>query len=127
MSDYENLSSLCASTQKNANLIGAAMSTQTTVSGDEYVEVKANTPARERDYMYAFVSNNEMSAGLWSNSEYEGRNAGASSSGGSNNTRVMSLPKPMSDYENLSSLCASTMQNFQVPSIHSRLFSLKQT
>lgn len=41
--------------------------------------------------MYAFVSNDEMSAGLWSNSEFEGRNAGASSSGGSNNTRVMSV------------------------------------
>ena len=47
------------STQKNANLIGAAMSTQTKVSGDEYVEVKANTPARERDYMYAFVSKSD--------------------------------------------------------------------
>ena len=36
----------------------------------------ADTEIRNRDYMYAFVSNDEMSAGLWSNSEYEGRNAG---------------------------------------------------
>ena len=70
--------------------MGTAMSTKTQVSGDEYVEVTADTEIRNRDYMYAFVSNDEMSAGLWSNSEYEGRNAGASSSGGSSNTRVMS-------------------------------------
>ncbi len=86
------------STQKNANLIGAAMIHTNKGKRDEYVEVKANTPARERDTCMLSFSNNEMSAGLWSNSEYEGRNAGASSSGGSNNTRVMSVSEKKDGY-----------------------------
>lgn len=59
------------STQENANLKGALMSSNTTISGDEYHEITANTELSQ-DYMYAFISNSEMSAGLWSNSENEG-------------------------------------------------------
>lgn len=47
------------------------MSSNTTISGDEYHEITANTELSQ-DYMYAFISNSEMSAGLWSNSENEG-------------------------------------------------------
>ena len=115
------------STQKNANLIGAAMSTQTKVSGDEYVEVKANTPARERDYMYAFVSNNEMSAGLWSNSEYEGRNAGASSSGGSNNTRVMSVSEKKDGYVSMGLGSSAWYWHRVMTDSHNRTWVLEET
>lgn len=115
------------STQKNANLIGAAMSTQTKVSGDEYVEVKANTPARERDYMYAFVSNNEMSAGLWSNSEFEGRNAGASSSGGSNNTRVMSVSEKKDGYVSMGLGSSAWYWHRVMTDSHNRTWVLEET
>ena len=62
------------SDQENANLKGAAMSSHTHKSGDESIQVNAEMEEyTERDYMYAFLSNSEMSAGLWSNSEHEGR------------------------------------------------------
>ena len=103
------------------------MSTQTKVSGDEYVEVKANTPARERDYMYAFVSNNEMSAGLWSNSEYEGRNAGASSSGGSNNTRVMSVSEKKDGYVSMGLGSSAWYWHRVMTDSHNRTWVLEET
>lgn len=34
-----------------------------------------------RDYMYGFVSNNELSAGLWSNSEHDGSSVATSVTG----------------------------------------------
>ena len=40
------------------------------------------------DYAYGFVSNNELSAGLWSNSEHDGSSVATSVTGGSKNTRV---------------------------------------
>lgn len=60
------------STQEGANLQGARMSVNTHKSGDREIIVddKLNFTAEARQgYMYAFVSNNELSAGLWSNSE----------------------------------------------------------
>ena len=86
------------STQQGANLKGALMSSNTTISGDEYVEVNANTPAKSQDYMYAFVSNNELSAGLWSNSENEGSAKAVGVSGGSHNTRVQSVAEKGNGY-----------------------------
>lgn len=78
------------SDQEGANLKGAAMSQNTRISGDEYIEVNDSTKAGNRDYMYAFISNSELSAGLWSNSEHEGRTVSVVATGGSANTRVMS-------------------------------------
>lgn len=86
------------STQEGANLKGALMSSNTTISGDEYVEVNANTPAKNQDYMYAFVSNNELSAGLWSNSENEGSAKSVGVTGGSHNTRVQSVAEKGNGY-----------------------------
>ncbi|WP_461812952.1 endo-alpha-N-acetylgalactosaminidase family protein, partial [Faecalimonas sp.] len=74
------------STQENANMKAAAMSSNTVFSGDEFHQV-TNETKLDRDYMYAFVSNNDLSAGLWSNSEHDGR-AVASVAGGGKNTRV---------------------------------------
>ena len=48
--------------------------------------------------MYAFVSNNELSAGLWSNSENEGSAKAVGVSGGSHNTRVMSTVEKGNGY-----------------------------
>ena len=54
--------------QANASFAGANMSTNTKKSGDTYSPVNALDDA-SKGYMYAFVSNDELSAGLWSNSE----------------------------------------------------------
>lgn len=115
------------SKQENANLMGTAMSTKTQVSGDEYVEVTADTEIRNRDYMYAFVSNNEMSAGLWSNSEYEGRNAGASSSGGSSNTRVMSTSEQKDGYVSMGLGSSAWYWHRVMTDSHNRTWVLEET
>lgn len=56
------------STQAGASFAGANMSTNTTVNGDTYSAVSGMSDAK-RGYMYAFVSTEDLSAGLWSNSE----------------------------------------------------------
>lgn len=77
------------SSQTGANLKAAKMSSNTLVSGDKYFDVTSNLTLSE-DFMYGFVSNNEMSAGLWSNSEHQGTHvASYISAGGASNTRVM--------------------------------------
>lgn len=86
------------STQAGANLKGARMSSNTTISGDEYVELTSETAAKSQDYMYAFISNNELSAGLWSNSENEGSAKAVGVYGGSHNTRVMAVTEAEQDY-----------------------------
>ena len=88
------------STQKNANLKGALMSSNTTISGDEYYEVTNDTKL-SKDYMYAFISNDEMSAGLWSNSENEGSAKSVGVAGGSHNTRVMAQTEEKDGYVSL--------------------------
>ena len=97
------------------------------VSGDEYVEVTADTEIRNRDYMYAFVSNDEMSAGLWSNSEYEGRNAGASSSGGSSNTRVMSTSEQKDGYVSMGLGSSAWYWHRVMTDSHNRTWVLEET
>ena len=78
------------SSQANANLKAAKMSSNTMISGDKYFEVTKNMSAVNEDFMYGFVSNDEMSAGLWSNSEYQGTHvASYITAGGASNTRVM--------------------------------------
>ena len=65
------------------------MSSDTNKVGDENYAVTNDMAARnDRDYMYAFVSGGGLSAGLWSNSEHEGRKVAASVYGGSHNTRI---------------------------------------
>lgn len=78
------------SSQENANLKGAKSSGYTLISGDKSVDVTDNMTFKSEDFMYGFVSNSELSAGLWSNSEYEGTNVKVVvSAGGASNTRVM--------------------------------------
>lgn len=86
------------STQEGANLKGARMSSNTTISGDDYVALSNDTAARTQDYMYAFISNRELSAGLWSNSENEGSAKSVGVAGGSHNTRIMSVTEAEDDH-----------------------------
>ena len=88
------------SNQSGANFKGAAMSSNTRVSGDEYVEV-TEAASLNQDYMYGFVSNDEMSAGLWSNSENDGRSVATTVTGGSRNTRVQAVTTQKEDYVSL--------------------------
>lgn len=78
------------SSQEGANFKGAAMSSNTRISGDTYTDVTMDT-SMNNDYMYGFVSNNELSAGLWSNSEHDGSSVATSVTGGSKNTRVQAV------------------------------------
>ncbi len=82
------------STQENAHLKGAKMSSNTRISGDRDFDVvqgmKLTGGASSEDFMYGFISNKEMSAGLWSNSENSGSNVAAYiGQGGADNTRVI--------------------------------------
>ena len=63
----QNLVSVRTS-QAGARFDGANMSNNTKVSGDTHQDV-ASMGTGKTGYMYAFVSNADLSAGLWSNSE----------------------------------------------------------
>ncbi len=56
------------SSQSASTFAGSNMSTNTHRNGDTYAEVSALNDGK-RGYMYAFVSADGLSAGLWSNSE----------------------------------------------------------
>ncbi|MFY0759918.1 endo-alpha-N-acetylgalactosaminidase family protein [Metabacillus dongyingensis] len=60
------------SSQKDAVLDGVQMSTNTHINGDRQVKVDKDLNAKDEEqkgYMYAFLSNDELSAGIWSNTE----------------------------------------------------------
>lgn len=83
------------STQQNANLKGAQMSSSTMNRGD--FEWKINDSFNETDqrFLYAFISNNELSAGLTSNSEFGVKGAG------SDNYRVMARVEDKGSYKSV--------------------------
>lgn len=84
------------SSQGNANLKGAKVSSNTVISGDKSVAVTDSMTFSSEDFMYGFVSNSELSAGLWSNSEHEGTHVAAYvRSGGASNTRVMATAQDL--------------------------------
>ncbi|WP_140489638.1 endo-alpha-N-acetylgalactosaminidase family protein [Bifidobacterium sp. UTBIF-68] len=74
--------------QDSAQFTGTTMSSSTTKPGDENFVITDDTSYTDRDYTYGFVSGAGLSAGLWSNSEHDGRAAYAGVRGGSQNTRV---------------------------------------
>lgn len=60
------------STQENAAFAGATMTTNIAKKSDEYVDVNIDYIADTKEnkgYMYAFVSNSDLSAGIYSSSE----------------------------------------------------------
>ena len=78
------------SSQEGANFKGAAMSSNTRISGDTYTDVTMDT-SMNNDYMYGFVSNNELSAGLWSTPSMMEVLWQHLITGGSKNTRVQAV------------------------------------
>ncbi|PAU70030.1 serine protease [Bifidobacterium italicum] len=73
----------------DAQFTGALMSSDTNKPGDENLRITERTSMNNRDYMYAFVSGGGLSAGVWSNSEHNGRVVAAPVQGGSQNTRIL--------------------------------------
>ncbi|MDU4738120.1 endo-alpha-N-acetylgalactosaminidase family protein [Clostridium sp.] len=69
--------------EEGANFAGAKTSTTTTSSGDVFIDFENGfVPSKTDSYLYGFLTNNKLSAGLFSNSEAEGdkrvvRNNGA--------------------------------------------------
>ncbi|KQL18018.1 endo-alpha-N-acetylgalactosaminidase family protein [Cytobacillus solani] len=60
------------SSQRDAVLDGVQMSTNTRINGDRQVKVDKDLNTQDEEqkgYMYAFLSNDELSAGIWSNTE----------------------------------------------------------
>ena len=69
--------------EEGANFAGAQTSTTTTSSGDVFIDFENGfLPSKTDSYLYGFLTNSKLSAGLFSNSEAEGdkrvvRNNGA--------------------------------------------------
>ena len=69
--------------EEGANFAGAQTSTTTTSSGDVFIDFENGfVPSKTDSYLYGFLTNSKLSAGLFSNSEAEGdkrvvRNNGA--------------------------------------------------
>ena len=114
------------STQSGANFKGAAMSSNTRISGDQYLDV-TDTASLNRDYAYGFVSNDEMSAGLWSNSEHDGYTAATSVTGGSQNTRVQVTTQKKQDYVSLGLSSCAWYYHRVVTDSHNRSYMVEET
>ncbi|OZG68865.1 endo-alpha-N-acetylgalactosaminidase family protein [Bifidobacterium eulemuris] len=87
--------------QDGAQFTGAVMSSNTTKTGDEHFDITDTTSLTNRDYMYAFISGNSLSAGMWSNSEHDGRVVAAPVNGGSQNTRIYATTQTVSGTNSL--------------------------
>ena len=114
------------STQSGANFKGAAMSSNTRISGDTYADVTENT-SMNKDYMYGFVSNDELSAGLWSNSEHDGSSVATTVTGGSRNTRVQAVTQKKQDYVSLGLSSCAWYYHRVVTDSHNRSYMVKET
>ena len=118
------------SDQENANLKGAAMSSHTHKSGDESIAVDADMEEyTERDYMYAFLSNSEMSAGLWSNSEHEGRTVYVYGgvTGGSSNTRILATSHERDGYKEMGLSSAEWYYHRNIEDTHGVLYTVEES
>ncbi|MCH4837852.1 endo-alpha-N-acetylgalactosaminidase family protein [Bifidobacterium longum] len=89
------------SSQDGAQFTGTTMSSNTQKPGDENFAVTEDTNYTDRDYTYGFISGAGLSAGLWSNSEHDGRAAYADVRGGSQNTRVYATTQQTGDATSL--------------------------
>lgn len=83
------------SSETNANVYGAKISTDTTVNGDTLTEVTDTLRSFNSNYMYAVISNSELSASMHSNSQY-------SSGGGVNDfVRINARVKEFESYNSV--------------------------
>jgi len=112
--------------QENLSFKGALMSSNTTINGDEdFTEIP---DSYNRDFMYAFVSANGMSAGLWSNSENDGRNKASNIwAGGASNTRIQATSGLSEDKKTLSLSSTKWYYHRKVRDSHNREFVVPET
>lgn len=115
------------SKERNASLTGAVMSSDTNKTGDETIAVTDTMNAlNNRDYMYAFISDDELSAGLWSNSEHDGR-AVASVAGGGTNTRIFATTTKDDNRTSLGLTSAPWYYQRIVKDSHGNSYTVPQT
>ena len=112
--------------QENLSFKGALMSSNTTINGDEdFTEIP---DSYNRDFMYAFISADGMSAGLWSNSENDGRNkASYISAGGASNTRIWAESGVADGKKTLSLSSTKWYYHRKVTDSHKRVFVVTET
>ena len=112
--------------QENLSFKGALMSSNTTINGDEdFTEIP---DSYNRDFMYAFISANGMSAGLWSNSENDGRNKASNIwAGGASNTRIQATSGLSEDKKTLSLSSTKWYYHRKVRDSHNREFVVPET
>ncbi|KAB5602833.1 endo-alpha-N-acetylgalactosaminidase family protein, partial [Bifidobacterium jacchi] len=115
------------SDQSDPQFTGAIMSASNTKSGDENLAIERSTSMSERDYMYAFVSGGGLSAGLWSNSEHDGRAATQSYNGGNQNTRVLATTQSVDSATSLGLASAPWYWHRTVSDTNGRKYTLEQT
>ena len=112
--------------QENLSFKGALMSSNTTINGDEdFTEIPSSY---NRDFMYAFISADGMSAGLWSNSENDGRNKASNIwAGGASNTRIQATSGLSEDKKTLSLSSAKWYYHRKVKDSHNREYVVPET
>ena len=112
--------------QENLSFKGALMSSNTTINGDEdFTEIPNSY---NRDFMYAFISADGMSAGLWSNSENDGRNKASNIwAGGASNTRIQATSGLSEDKKTLSLSSTKWYYHRKVRDSHNREFVVPET
>lgn len=112
--------------QPEAVLVGAVMSCDVMKTGDETLRVESGLALTDRDYTYAFVSDGILSAGLWSNSEHDGRVVAVSADGGSRNTRVYATSKTVDGVVSLGLASAPWYYHRKVSDSHGRVSVVEQ-
>lgn len=115
------------SDQCGAALAGAVMSCDTNKTGDEYLKVTDKLELADRDYMYAFISADSLGAGLWSNSEHDGRSVAISAAGGSQNTRVLVTTQSIRGITSLGLASAPWYYHRKVIDSRGRSYIVEQT
>lgn len=112
--------------QENFSFRGALMSSNTTIDGDE--SLTEFPEIYRRDFMYAFISADGMSAGLWSNSENDGSNKASNIwAGGASNTRIMALKGIYDDKKTLSLSSTKWYYHRKVTDSHDRVYVVSET
>ena len=112
--------------QENLSFKGALMSSNTKINGDEdFTEIPENYKG---DFMYAFISADGMSAGLWSNSENDGRNKASNiNAGGASNTRIWAESGLSEGKKTLSLSSTKWYYHRKVTDSHNRVFVVNET
>ena len=114
------------SNQDAAQFTGARMSSDTTKVGDTNYDVTDKTTSNEEDYTYGFISGGGLSAGLWSNSEHDGKFI-AAVNGGAKNTRVLANTQKVGSATSLGLGTAPYYYHRTVTDTKGRSYTVEQT